>query len=179
VFFSIKQLEVRKIPFNEDFPPGKINFLDDSVRQGGAIHSEGVAELLSETLGEIQIRGQVQVEMECDCDRCLEPMRYPVDSTFDLCYRPAVIEGEDLPKESAIDAGEAEMGFYDDGGIELSEVLREYLLLSLPMQRVCREDCKGICQECGENRNLGNCHCEGKPADDRWAALREVKVKHF
>jgi uncharacterized protein len=175
VFLSIKQLEVRKIQFCEDFSPGKIDFLDDSVRQSGIMHSEGEAELLSEELGEIRIWGRVQVEMEGNCDRCLEPMHYPLDSTFDLNYRPAVLEGEDLPKEAAINAGETEVSFYEGNGIELAEVLREYILLCLPMQRVCREDCKGICQECGQNRNLGNCHCEAKPVDSRWAALREVK----
>ncbi len=175
MLLSVKQLEVRKIQFCEDFAPGKVDFLDDSVRQSGVMHAEGDAELVSGDLGEIRIRGRVQVEMESICDRCLEPIHYPVDSTFDLNYRPVIIEGEDLPREAAINAGETEISFYEGNGIELAEVLREYILLSLPMRRVCRDDCKGICQDCGQNRNLGDCHCEGKPVDSRWAALREVK----
>jgi uncharacterized protein len=175
VFFGIKQLEVRKIRFCEDFAPGEIDFLDESVRQTGVMHAEGEAELLSEEGGEIRIHGKVQTEMEFDCDRCLEPTHYPLDLSFDLNYRPVEVEGEDLPKEAAINANETEISFYEGNGIELAEVLREYILLSLPMQQVCRDDCKGICQICGQNRNLGNCHCEGKPADNRWDVLREVK----
>ena len=59
--------------------------------------------------------------------------------------------------------GESEIGFYEGDGIELKDVLREYVLLALPMQRVCREDCQGICPVCGQNRNLVECGCEVKP----------------
>jgi len=52
--------------------------------------------------------------------------------------------------------------------------LREFVLLTLPMQRVCSEDCKGICPECGLNRNLKECACHGAKADDRWAALKHL-----
>jgi len=79
--------------------------------------------------------------------------------------------------EIELDEGEAEMGFYDGAGIELKDVLREQVLLSLPMQLVCSEDCKGICSQCGKNKNTGLCQCEARPADDRWAALRNLKAE--
>ncbi len=53
------------------------------------------------------------------------------------------------------------MGFYEGDGVELNDVLREFVLLTLPMQRVCSEDCKGICPECGQNRNQKECACLG------------------
>jgi len=56
----------------------------------------------------------------------------------------------------------------------LEVVLREQILLSLPMQRTCREDCKGICPACGTNRNRAGCGCLAKAPDDRWAALRDL-----
>ena len=79
-----------------------------------------------------------------------------------------------MNEEVAIDAGEAEIGFYEGDGIELNDVLREYVLLTLPMQRVCRQDCKGICPACGQNRNLKDCACQAVPLDDRWAALERI-----
>lgn len=172
MFVSVQDLELRKVPFDLDFPAGEIDF--GGLRQIGALHAEGHAELLSNTLGEIRIRGLVQVELEADCDRCLEPLRKPIRSEFDLFYRPA--PDSTIPHELAIDDGEAEIGFYDDGRIELAEVLREHILLSLPMQQICREDCQGICPQCGLNRNTGRCQCETKIMDDRWTALRDLKV---
>jgi uncharacterized protein len=110
--------------------------------------------------------------METDCDRCLEPAACPVEGDFELNYRP-VAEG--YGEETAIDASEAEMGFYEGGGVELNDVLREYVLLSLPMQRLCRPDCKGVCPVCGKNRNLSQCQCQTEAADDRWSALKSIR----
>jgi len=70
-----------------------------------------------------------------------------VASSFDLFYRP--VDPEAVPDEVAIDEGEAEMGFYELPGLVLEDILREQLLLQLPMQRVCDESCKGICPVCG------------------------------
>ena len=79
--------------------------------------------------------------------------------------------------EEAIDEGESEIGFYENGGMELEDILREQILLALPMQRVCSDACKGICPICGKNRNEIACDCEnGKVGDDRWAAFRNLEL---
>jgi uncharacterized protein len=67
------------------------------------------------------------------------------------------------------------MGFYEGDGLELNDVLREEVLLELPMQRICTESCKGICPVCGQNRNQIECACQASTADDRWAALKALK----
>jgi uncharacterized protein len=174
LFVSVKELELRKLVFDVDFPVGEIDFGVESVAQAEMLHAEGVAELLNNTLGEIRVRGKLNVEMELQCDRCLEPMRYPIEGPFDLFYRPAS-DTEDVPHEKALDAGESEIGFYDGDGMELSEIFREHILLSLPMHAVCREECAGICPQCGLNRNTCACESTQAPADDRWAALRELR----
>lgn len=174
MFLSVKELEVRKVHFLKDFSPGEIDFLEASVRQVTPLHVDGEAELISETLAEIRIQGKLAVEMECNCDRCLEPTRYPIDSQFDLFYRP--MTDDEVPGEVRLDAGDTETSFYTGDGIELEEVLREHILLMLPMQKLCREDCKGICPQCGQNQNIALCSCDARPGDDRWLALREVKL---
>ena len=172
MFVSIQELELRKLAFDVDFPVGEIDL--GGLRQVGPLHAEGQAELISNTLGEMRIIGKMQAEIETDCDRCLEPVRRPINSDFELFYRPT--PDKDAPHELAIDEGEAEIGFYNGGGIELAEVFREYVLLSLPMQQICKEECQGICPQCGLNRNTGQCKCETKRIDDRWTALRDLKV---
>jgi uncharacterized protein len=174
LFFNVRELELRKVRFDEEFPAGEIDFDSNQLRQVGPLHAAGVAELLNNTLGEIRIRGRVTVELEIPCDRCLEPTRFPIDRDFDLFYRPAP-EEPDTPHDMAIDAGESEIGFYEGMGIELGEILREYVLLALPMRQVCREDCLGICPKCGQNRNAGGCGCADEPVNERWSALRGWK----
>jgi uncharacterized protein len=177
VFISVQELELKKVHFDVAFPAGEIEFQDDGDRlsQATTLQAEGSAELLPHTLGEIRVKGHLAVTMRCDCNRCLEPAVFPIDSRFDLFYRPVEVAEDD--EEVEIDEGEAEIGFYEGGGVELKDVLREHVLLSMPMQRVCREDCQGMCPICGQNRNLINCGCEAKLVDDRWSALKKVQVK--
>ena len=169
MFFNVRDLELRAGRFDVDLAPGTVEFLDPKLRQAGPLKAQGKVELV---LGEIRAKGHVVVNMEVDCDRCLEPAWCPIDADFELYYRP-VEEG--FGDEKAIDPGEAEMGFYQGDGIELNDVLREYVLLALPMQRLCKKDCKGICPECGQNRNLKPCACRAELVDDRWAALKRIQ----
>ena len=175
MFLSIQVLEVKKVHFEVAFPPGEIDFSDAGLNQATLLETQGSAELLAHTLGEVRIQGHVKVRMQSACDRCLEPAEFPVDSDFDLYYRPAeeVAHEEDVE----IDSGETEIAFYEGDGIELKDVLREYILLAMPMQRVCRAECQGICPVCGQNRNLVHCGCEARPVDDRWAALKNLQTR--
>jgi len=173
MFLNVKEMEVRKVRFDETFQPGVIDFSGEGLVQASPLRATGTAELLPETGGEVRIQGRYTVTMESECDRCLGRAHFPLDSAFDLFYRPATaVNGGD---EVEIDEGEAEIGFYEDGGMELGEILIEQILLALPMQRVCSEACKGICPQCGMNRNEGECSCRRETADDRWGALRNLK----
>ena len=172
MFLSVKELELRKISFDQVFEPGQIGFTGEDLEQSSPLHAIGSAELLPDSGGQMHVHGSYTVEMSAQCDRCLAPVRFPLKADLDLYYRPA----SDVPQEEEvkIDAGEAEIDFYEDG-LELEDILREQVLLALPMQRVCSETCKGICSGCGKNRNETACDC--KPVvDDRWAALRNLEL---
>jgi uncharacterized protein len=168
-------MELRKVRFDETFDPGKIDFTGEGLDQGSPLHAVGAAELLEESDGQVRVQGRYTVDMEAQCDRCLARTRHPLDAGFDLFYRPA----SDVPSEAEveIDGGEAEIGFYEGGGLELEDILREQVLLALPMQRVCKETCKGICPVCGRNRNEAACDCRVENARDQWAALRDFQLK--
>ena len=172
MFLSIKEMELRKIRFDETFAPGEIDFAGEALAQASGLHAAGVAELLAHSGGEVRIRGRFQVEVTSECDRCLGRARFPLDKSFDLFYRPAAEIARE--EEVSIDEGEAEIGFYEGAGLELEDVIREQVLLALPMQRVCSEACQGICPVCGKNRNESACDCKQAAVDDRWAALRNL-----
>jgi len=180
MFLSVKEMELRKIRFDETFQPGQIDFTDENLepgealKQGSPLHAAGSAELLAHSEGELRIQGRYTVEMAAQCDRCLGGARFPLDSGFDLFYRPTSFIARE--EEVEIDEGEAEIGFYEHGGIELEEILREQVLLALPMQRVCNDACKGICPVCGRNRNETTCDCSMENTDDRWGALRNLEL---
>src|SRR5262245_13566753 len=141
MFLSIKEMELRKIRFDETFAPRELNFEEDEVQQVGPLHAKGSAELLANTDGQVRLQGGFAVQMEAECDRCLGRVRFPLDTGFDLFYRPASFIARE--EEVGIDEGQAQLGFYENNGILLEDVLREQILLVMPMQRVCSEDCKG------------------------------------
>jgi uncharacterized protein len=113
--------------------------------------------------------------MAAQCDRCLGRASFPLEAGFDLFYRPSADIAHE--EEVAIDEGEAEIGFYEGNGIELEDVIREQVMLALPMQRVCSEACKGICPKCGRNRNEAACDCRPEESGGGLSALRNLQIK--
>ena len=169
MLLSIRELELHKVHFDATYPPGEIDFSD--LRQTGPLRATGSAELMGAT-EEIRVRGSLSVAVDIGCDRCLETVSFPIGAELDLYYRPDTVDGGEV----ALDEGESQVGFYQGDGLELEDILREQVLLALPMQRTCREDCKGFCPVCGRNRNQQDCGCRPERADDRWAALKNLKM---
>jgi len=175
MLLSIKEMEVRKVRFAKTWEPGEFDFPDTGIVQTGPVATEGVAELLPDSGDQVRIQGRVSASLETDCHRCLGRAAFSVDASFDLFYKPQSAAPEE--DEIALDEGEVEIGFYDLPGLELEEIVREQVLLRLPMQLVCSEACKGICPICGVNRNETACQCEAAAGnDDRWMALKDVHI---
>jgi len=171
MFFDLQTLEKRKIRFDQAFAPGDIGLPELVLEQVGDLRATGEAELLDPFgVREIRIRGGVQGEVQAPCARCLEPIRLGVSGPMDLFYRPMAQIARD--EEAAISEAETEVGFYEGGGLELADVVREQVLMTLPMRSICRQDCRGICPSCGANRNQESCACRESLADPRWEALR-------
>src|SRR5437879_12485012 len=89
MFLSLKEMELRKVCFDETFQAREIDFSGAEVKQSSALHADGRAELLANTEGEVRIQGHLVVVMESECDRCLGLAQFPLDSNFDLFYRPS------------------------------------------------------------------------------------------
>ena len=120
-----------------------------------------------------RLEGRVRTELELECSRCIEPYRFPIDAAFDQRYLPAAEASTDA--ESEVGEDDLETSFYADDQIDLSQLMREQFYLALPMKPLCREDCKGLCAQCGTNLNTGTCDCAPVWEDPRLAALRNLK----
>lgn len=172
MFFHLTELEHHPIEFELAFAPGEIDF-GTELKQTGPLAVSGKTELLRNTLGELRVRGRLSVAVESPCHRCLEDTRIDIAESFDLFYRPTPEAGTQHP-EVRIEEGEEELAFYEGDGIRLEDVVREFVLLQVPMHVLCRTDCRGLCPVCGRNRNLESCECSVPKTDDRWSALRKL-----
>jgi len=180
MFFEIKDLELHPIEFAEKFEPGAID-LGSDYRQISPVESSGRADLVEEHHGkhkiikDIRIRGRLTTSLESNCARCLEPLTQDVKREFDLLYRPL---GADAGRdEISVTDAEAEISYYEGEGILLDDVIREQILLAVPLKVTCREDCKGLCPHCGKNLNQEQCSCAVTQEEPRWAALKEIRGK--
>jgi len=180
MFIEISELERHPLDFEESLAPGAIDFGPD-LRQREVLDAKGTAQLVEEhhskhqVIQDIRLTGKLKATLELACARCLEPVVQEVARSFELLYRP---QGSDAGREElSVTDAEAEIGYYQGGGLLLEDVLREQILLALPLKVICREDCKGLCPHCGKNLNTGGCSCAEPLEDPRWAALKDIRSK--
>jgi uncharacterized protein len=120
-----------------------------------------------------RLAGRVQTNLRLTCSRCLESFPWPVDAAFDLRYQPSSHNTGEGERE--IEEDDLSTAFYEHDEINLEQLMREQFYLTLPMKPLCREECRGLCPECGTNLNLSTCSCSHEWEDPRLAALRALK----
>ena len=152
--------------------PESLAFDDEDFRLVGPVDLAG--DIRKDTR-KVRLTGHIRATLECDCGRCLEPFPVPVDTTFDLLFLPAATNTGDEDREVAED--DLGVSFYKDDVIDLRQLIREQFYLALPMKPLCRDDCKGLCPECGSNRNREVCSCDTAWVDPRLDALRRLKER--
>jgi uncharacterized protein len=117
----------------------------------------------------ILVEGQLSGSVVVPCSRCLADVTVPVVVEVEDIFHPTV----DVVRGTFIEVDEEDAALLIDEYhiLNLSEVLRQNLLLAVPMQPLCRPDCAGLCPTCGQDLNQGPCQCESAAIDPRWADL--------
>ena len=147
-------------------------FLDESfvpLKETRTDHVEGRLRLLRTDTG-IWASGKLQASATVSCVRCLQDCTTQVHFTMDDVYYPKVDvnTGVNLPKPN----DEDNQCFIDSQHIlDISESVRQYVLLNLPMKPLCETDCAGLCSRCGMNLNQEKCSCSMDEIDPRWLPL--------
>ena len=141
---------------------------------------------LQKTASGVLLRGSTEVTVHSPCRRCLSDVHLtvPVSFTLNLVSRAALTDVEDedggddeqAERAGSFDLERADEELFDGKTIDLDPLVREQVLLALPMHAVCREDCKGLCGTCGQNLNEGECGCAPSQVDPRLAALKNIKL---
>lgn len=143
----------------------------DVTGDGSGSTVQGEVRLLRTQRG-ILVKGELQTEVELVCSRCLSLFNYPVMINFEEEYIPTIDVVSGAPLPSPEESG----SFTIDGRhvLDLTEAMRQYTLLALPMKPLCWKDCAGLCQECGHNLNQGPCDCMSRVKDTHWSELSKL-----
>ena len=122
---------------------------------------------------QFRLVGEVRTTIELSCGRCLEEFEMPVAESFDVLYLPNTPAGS--AEERMVEDDDLSTAFYEDNVIDLGQLMQEQCYLAVPMKPLCREDCRGLCSECGTNLNSGSCECRQTWVDPRLAVLDQLR----
>jgi uncharacterized protein len=127
-------------------------------------------DLEARTVGEgVLVRGEIAAELDAECRRCLTPVPVRVHDTLNLLYEP-------LSAEEEVELGGEVYPLPERGDVlDLSEAIREQLMLRIPAYVECSESCKGLCPQCGAELNRTKCECVPEQAGNPWDALKDIR----
>lgn len=150
----------------------KIDHPDCSLCQDVCI--EGTLKKVDE---DIYLSGRVSTELETVCSRCLEAIRLSVRSEMSAKYVPKS-ERDEWDSEHELHEADIDTEFYNANKVDITNTVHDQILLSIPLVCLCKEDCMGLCLECGKNLNNGPCGCTKEQSiDPRLSALQALKNK--
>jgi uncharacterized protein len=162
-------LEEGKGRFAHDYSSDELVLEDNRLRLvlpptvSGQIRQEG---------RRAHVRGRITAGVQVECDRCLQPVELPVDSEFKLEY----VTREDYQAQQAVELTEddLDLSIFDGEVLDIDELVTEEIMLAMPDHVLCSENCQGICDRCGADRNSSDCGCEAQQVDPRWAGLEQL-----
>ena len=148
--------------------------IDETIDiDGGSCEIQGKIKLVRTDRG-ILVKGTLQTVIEVTCGRCLSFFNCPLALNIEEEYFPTtdVVSGVSLPLPE-----EPSYFTIDEYYVlDLTEAIRQYMMLAIPIKPLCREDCAGICLACGHNLNQGPCGCLPQEADSRWSELNRLTL---
>ena len=177
-------------------------FIEEIPAQGLQINAKAPGEawlekVLADSLEERFTQPQAELKADCykfdkdvdvkcvldytthtECDRCLKPIVQQQYLTFKTHLSPLFKTRRQASKgaDEEIVKDDEEFSYYEGSSFELGSLVSEQLVLNQPMQVLCSENCKGLCQRCGKNLNEVSCDCVTSSPDPRWDALKSLKL---
>ncbi|MGD9563728.1 MAG: DUF177 domain-containing protein [Pyrinomonadaceae bacterium] len=164
------RIEDSVLPFSFTAEAERLDLDSPNYRIVGPITVAGSVE---KHIASVRVKGHITGNSEIDCTRCLQPVQQPLSIRFDVEYLTE--GGLGSLGEHEINMADLEVDELQGTSLDLTALAREQILLNIPEQFFCRENCKGLCEKCGENRNLVDCNCVQDEIDPRWAALKNLR----
>ena len=173
VFIRVDVLERKEFSFDEEFDDSALSLPDNWTLQG-VLRAAGEAELLDKKGSRtIRVSGRITGVLSNTCAIGLEPIERRLDDEFELFYYPMAMIAKD--EQKAISSDDTDIGFYEEEGLPLADVVQEQVSLWLPMRPECEYAGKDYCPYC--EKNLGEARKQvADQGDARWAALKDLKL---
>lgn len=163
---ALQEEKGRKVSFQLSEPMEALEYRGQTVEFASPVKLEVEAQ---NTGASIWVEAELTAHLKMHCSRCLEPFQQEL--TVD--YQEEYFRSDEID-EAPEDTENVRVELYEDDAIDLTEGVRQNLLLSVPLQPLCQPDCRGICPECGINLNQDSCDCDTHVPDPRLAGLADL-----
>lgn len=122
----------------------------------------------------VRVSGRVTTALDLCCSRCLSEFSMTIDSPFTIFY----LKDEGLGQDEDMELSEEDLvtATYEGDEIDFTNEISEQIILAIPLKPLCRDDCKGICPDCGADLNVGQCSCKRGDFNLKLEALKKFKV---
>jgi uncharacterized protein len=122
---------------------------------------------------EVVVRGTLRSTVRLTCSRCAEEFEQPLSVPLEAVYLPM----DEISSERAteLEEGGADVYSYAAQVIDIAEMIRDKLFLSIPLQPRCMAGCKGLCPSCGANRNARSCQCAEEKLGSPFELLKSLR----
>lgn len=167
---DLTSIEKSSLAFNFSPASETIDLEREDAKLISAVEVKGK---LTKGIVALTVEGEISAVAGMECTRCLQPVEHKLQFAFKTEFITA--ENFTAAKEAQLQEKDLDTAVYEGEKIDLTEIVREQILLNLPEQVFCQEDCRGLCEKCGGNRNLIDCKCIEKEIDPRWSALENLR----
>ena len=148
----------KEIKLSFEFEP--VEFEGDQIKAVSMVDVDGVVTSDGDVL---VLNANIKTQLELQCARCLDTFIYPIDIDIEERFT----KSEELQDDE-------ELIFVEDDVLDIIQIVENCIISTLPIKRLCKEDCKGLCSQCGTNKNVKECQCDDFDVDIRLAKLREL-----
>lgn len=149
---GIHDIPRRGLRINEHVAPDEVLLTaEDAISSEDEVH---VALRLDRSGAQVRVKGRLTAVFQADCDRCADPFDYPIEAVVDAMFQPRPAHEPEHLEHEGDSLG---LAYYDNDTLDLGPLIRDALLLALPMVRLCDDACQGLCSRCGENKTACTC----------------------
>ena len=158
-FSDIKTRKERTKKISLDFNVDSFHFGGEKIIFTESVKVEGNTIIDDEV---VVMEANIKTKLKLSCSRCLDTFIYPIDIDIEERFTNNDQKNND------------EVVFVQGDSIDITEIVENAIISSLPIKRLCKEDCKGLCQVCGTNLNNSTCSCDNEDVDIRFADLKAL-----
>ncbi|MCM0081998.1 DUF177 domain-containing protein [Geomonas sp. Red32] len=173
----VDDVKKKRIDLTEEEPAEHYPSLVDMEAEDGVTFTKPIlAEMSAQwEYGHVRVAGKVESAVRLSCSRCLTEYELPLSSEFTIFYTES--KGDEMDEEVELSDEELISASYRGDEIDLDPEIAEQVLLEVPYKPLCKESCLGLCPNCGQDLNHGECGCDRGGINLKMAALKKIKIE--